>query len=325
MKTSEITIIGAAILDVLVSPADPGVFQSGSSPADRISMSFGGDALNEAMVLSHLGKGVQLQTVLGDDMQGEMIRRKCEELGISLPESCVRDALRTGINVVLVQPGGERCFLTDRGGSLRRLTMEDLELQFPRSTKVVSFASIFVFPELGSHQLAEIFSAAKQQGKIVCADMTKRKNQERPEDMAEALRYVDYLLPNEEEACLFTGCAGAEEAAEALLAAGVGTVVMKLGSRGCLVASKKETYRIPAVPDVKCVDTTGAGDSFAAGFLFGLSEDWEVRRCAEFANACGAGAVTQLGAAAWCEPGMDKITGKAGELFRKYMGVSQNN
>lgn len=109
MKTSEITIIGAAILDVLVSPADPGVFQSGSSPADRISMSFGGDALNEAMVLSHLGKGVQLQTVLGDDMQGEMIRRKCEELGISLPESCVRDALRTGINVVLVQPGGERC------------------------------------------------------------------------------------------------------------------------------------------------------------------------------------------------------------------------
>lgn len=299
--SSDITIIGASILDILVSPADPGVFETGSSPAESITMSFGGDALNEAMVLAHLGKTVQLQTVLGDDVQGAMIRKRCEELGIVLQDSCVREKLRTGINVVLVQADGERNFLTDKNGSLRKLRVEDLELDFPGSTKVVSFASIFVFPEIGNAQLVQIFSAAKKQGKILCADMTKRKNRESVEDIREALGYLDYLIPNEEEACLLTGCESAQAAAEALLAAGVGAVIIKCGSRGCLVAEGKEQYMVPAVPGVACVDTTGAGDSFAAGFLYGLSEGWAVRKCAEFANACGARAVTELGASTWCE------------------------
>ena len=59
-------------------------------------------------------------------------------------------------------------------------------------------------------------------------------------------------------------------------------------------------YYVPAVPGVQCIDTTGAGDSFAAGFVYGISEGWEIRRCAEFANQCGAKAVAQVGATTWC-------------------------
>ena len=62
---------------------------------------------------------------------------------------------------------------------------------------------------------------------------------------------------------------------------------------------KEEEYRVPAVENVVCMDTTGAGDSFTAGFLYMLSEERGLRDCAIFANRCGAKAVESVGATKW--------------------------
>ena len=71
------------------------------------------------------------------------------------------------------------------------------------------------------------------------------------------------------------------------------------GRNGCYIRSGEMSGRIPAVSGVECVDTTGAGDSFAAGFVYALSEGKSLKECAEFANACGAKAVQSVGAAEW--------------------------
>ena len=105
-KRNKIMIIGAAILDVLVSPAEKEVFETGSSPAEDIRISFGGDAMNEASVLAALGKKVYLETVIGNDAEGRMIQNRCEELGIELCDKVSREEMRTGVNVVLVQKNG---------------------------------------------------------------------------------------------------------------------------------------------------------------------------------------------------------------------------
>ena len=145
-----------------------------------------------------------------------------------------------------------------------------------------------------------IFRQAKEQGKIVCADMTKRKKSETAADLSRALRYVDYLFPNDEEAMLLTGKDTVEEAAEALRDSGAGTVVVKGGARGCyLLEQEKDGVWIPAEKGAVCVDTTGAGDSFAAGFLFALSEGKSEEECAKYGNHCGARAVSAVGAAEW--------------------------
>jgi len=300
-KREKIVIIGAAILDILVSPAERSVFDTGSFPADAISMSFGGDALNEATVLSALGKKVYLITVIGDDHAGTLILDHCARQRIELVGECSRVGLQTGINVVLVQENGERNFLTNRNGSLRKLRISDIPLGFPEDAGILCFASIFVFPEIGCREMADIFKSAKDQGLIVCADMTKRKNNETLEDISEALKYVDYLMPNEEEAFLITGEKEVPEAAEAFLRAGVGNVVIKCGKRGCYICDRRTKKYVPAAENVKCIDTTGAGDSFAAGFLYGLSEGWSLEACAVHANRCGAYAVSALGATDWCQ------------------------
>lgn len=296
---SGIVIIGAAIIDILVRPASAAVFETGSYPAEDIRMSLGGDALNEAVILAKMGKKVRLETVIGDDHAGRFIIERCRENGIMIKERQIRKDITTGINVVLVQENGERNLLTNPKGSLRTLTLNDIHMPFDGRAKILCFASIFVFPEIKTDQLVRIFSQAKKQGMTVCADMTKRKGNETLEDMAEAFTYIDYLMPNEEEACMLTGEQDAGGAAGRLIEAGVKHVIIKCGKKGCLVKTKKETYLVPASEGVACVDTTGAGDSFAAGFLYGLSERWELRRCAEYANRCGARAVSVMGASEW--------------------------
>lgn len=298
---AEIVIIGAAILDVLTRPVSTSVFQTGSCPVEETCMSTGADALNEALILTKLGKKVSFETIVGDDEAGQYIVEKCRKNNIYIEKRQIRKDIPTGINIVLIDEKGERSFLTNPESTLRKLLVEDIRMPFDPEAKILCFASIFVFPQIGTAELARIFTQAKRQGMTVCADMTKRKKNETVKDMKEALSLIDFLFPNEEEACLLTGKDDIAEAAQCLQEAGVRHVIIKCGRRGCYVRTKEEAYFLPPEQKTECLDSTGAGDSFAAGFLFALSENRTIRECARFANACGALAVQKTGAVTWAE------------------------
>ena len=293
MQNPEIVIIGAAIIDVLAYPVNVKVFETGSYSTEDIHMTTGADALNEATILAKKGRRVQLETVIGQDDAGIMVR-----------DACIKKDEKTGMNIVLVEQDGTRSFLTNPHGTLRSLKVEHIQMQFPESAKIVCFASIFVFPKIGPDKLVQIFSQAKMQGKIVCADMTKRKKGETLEDMAEAFSYIDYLFPNDEEAMLLTETESVEEAAECIKSTGVGNVIIKCGKRGCYIRTDVEKCWIAAEENVNCIDTTGAGDSFAAGFLNALLDGNGVKRCAKEGNRYGAEAVQHIGATAWLNDGL---------------------
>ena len=114
--------------------------------------------------------------------------------------------------------------------------------------------------------------------------------------MRECLSLLDYIFPNYEEACLLTGRSGRDEAADAFLACGVGHVVLKDGARGCLIKTTEERYEIPAYPSAECIDTTGAGDTFTACFLYALGQGMTLPECGRFANAGASICIEQLGA-----------------------------
>lgn len=297
----QIMIIGAAIADILLCPVDESVFAQGSCGVDSIRMDVGGDALNESTVLARLGHPPVLVTKLGWDGVAEFILERCRQEDIEV--QAVRDpGLDTGINAVLVKPDGERCFVTNRRGSLRRLALEDIEPAleteaFDRA-RFVCLASMFVSPMLPLRDMETLFARIKAAGKCLCADTTKRKNGETLADAAGALCYVDYFFPNLEEARLLTGLDAPESIADALLEAGVGCVALKLGRRGCLLARGVERIEVPAYPGTRCVDTTGAGDTFAAAFIAALAEGEDLLRCGCYANAAASVAVERVGATA---------------------------
>lgn len=296
-KISRISIIGAAVVDVLARPVSERLFETGSIPMEETGISFGGDALNEAAVLARLGKQAELVSKLGQDTAGEMVLDYCRKNGVDVSRVRVEAGISTGVNVVLIREDGERFFLTNPKSSLRRLTEEDLTPYLDGLSDLVSFASIFVSPCLGIGEMERIFRRLKEKrGRILCADMTKAKNGERLSELEPFLPYIDYLFPNEEEIALLTGDRDLRKNAARILEAGAGCAVIKCGARGCYIRSRREEYEIPACHAVQCVDTTGAGDTFAAGFLWGLSEGLPLEACGRFANAAASCAVECLGA-----------------------------
>ena len=293
----DITIIGAAIIDILTGPVNEHLFQTGSLPMQTTKMSFGGDALNEAVVLSRFGKKTELITKVGNDEAGKRVLNYIKDHNISTDKVTIEEGLTTGVNIVLVDDKGERYFLTNPQSSLRKLAIEDIVPYAGEMADIVSFASIFVSPLLDIAAMEQLFSKIKDKpGRILAADMTKAKNGEKLDDVKKILPYIDYIFPNKDEITLLTGETDPMQNARLLVEAGAKCAVVKCGKEGCIIHTEKETYRIPAYPVENVVDTTGAGDTFAAGFLYALSEGMNLEECGRFACASASCAIECTGA-----------------------------
>ncbi len=127
--------------------------------------------------------------------------------------------------------------------------------------------------------------------------MTLPKHGERLPEMTPSFSQLDYLFANEAEAGAVTGESNPMRMADCLIAAGARHVIIKLGARGCLLADQTGLRtQVPACPDTRCMDTTGAGDTFAAGFFAGLLDGRDFIDCARFANAAASVSVESIGA-----------------------------
>ena len=309
-REGSLMVIGAAIGDVTVMPAPKNLPSAGSTPMERIRLSTGGDALNEATVAARLGCKTALVTLLGRDDMAAIIRSHCDREGVRLlgPEAPEMD---TGLNVVLVDETGERRFLTNANSTLRRLSLAHilpvLETEEYAAARAVCLASLFVSPALTLTDTEALFRRVKADGKLLCADTTRPKHGETAADAAGALKHLDWFFPNLVEALRLTKADSPRAAAETLLSAGVRHVALKLGGEGCLLASRETDFGedfpssthfrvVPAVPGVHCVDATGAGDTFAASFQCALLAGEPPVRCAAYANAVASLCVEQPGA-----------------------------
>ena len=294
----KITIIGAGVVDVLIGAVDEKIFSRSSMPMDFIKISFGGDALNEAVVLSRLGKKVQWINKIGDDDAGRRILNYAAENKLSVECVKVEAGLETGINIVMVDGRGERHFLTNPLSSLRKLSSEDIIPHVDSMGEIVCLASMFVSPLLDIAATEKIFKLIKSKPRILAFDATRAKNGETLDDLAPLLSCADYFFPNETELATLAGESDVYKNISALLSHGLKCAVVKRGGDGCIIATKDEQIKIPAYPVEKVIDTTGAGDCFAAGFLWALSEGWRLEECGKFACAVASCSVEEVGAVA---------------------------
>ena len=118
---------------------------------------------------------------------------------------------------------------------------------------------------------SEVLKAAQEAKIITVMDTAWDSTGKWMQKIKPCLPYLDYFMPSLEEAEMISGKSKPEDIADVFLEAGVKTAVIKLGSKGCYIKNKSnEQYNIGAFLGIKTVDTTGAGDSFAAGFITGI-------------------------------------------------------
>ena len=294
--TPEVIIVGAAITDLQVYPVKRNIIDVASYPADKMVWTVGGDALNEATIITRMGHSVRLVSCIGDDAAANVILSHCKANGIAT-DFIRRDASKTtAINIGLIWEDGERTFINNRSGSLWTFSPDDVDMEAVSGAKILSYASVFNSPELKEPFMIKLFERAKSQGMLICADMVAAKRGETLNDVAGALKYIDYFFPNFDEGKILTGREEPEDIAGALLDLGVKNVILKIGKRGCLVKNSRGSFIVGIYNGAKCIDTTGAGDNFASGFISGLLEGKSLAECAKMANCAASIAIEAVGA-----------------------------
>jgi ribokinase len=200
----------------------------------------------------------------------------------------------TSLNVVAVTPDGERTMLAYRGAS-PRYAPADLPHETVTTCDLLHVSG-YVFLDTPQSDAALLAIDVARRGEIpVSLDLPVGPAEKCPEMVISALPLTDLLVVGVPEAASLVGAGSPEALASRLLALGVGTVALKLGAQGALIADAEGTVTEPACR-VTAVDTTGAGDAFAAGAIAARLSEATLPELGRLANLCGAAAIGKRGA-----------------------------
>jgi sugar/nucleoside kinase (ribokinase family) len=214
-----------------------------------------------------------------------------EQAGVDLSRAVAAPrSVRTGVTVLLQHESFRRAFTYS--GSTASLRFDDLDLDYLRSARHFHLASFYLQQGL-IDDVPRLMALVKEAGLSTSLDTNDDPTGRWAGPVAEALRYVDILMPNEREAEALSGEDSFEQSI-ARLSQLVPVLVVKRGSLGAVVIDNGNRIEQRALR-VQPVDAVGAGDSFNAGFLHGYLGGWSMEKCLQMGNLAGAYSTTQIG------------------------------
>jgi ribokinase len=253
----------------------------------------GGKGANQAYAAARLGGRVSMLGRVGSDEHGKVMIANLHAVDCNTDHVKITDGA-SGVALIFVAATGENSIVVVPGAN-QRYSVEDMQSDEPA---MAGAAYVLLQLETPLPTVAAAARAAKKRGACVILDPAPAP-QTLPADL---LQFVDILTPNETEAARLVGIEArdlkppeAAEIAQRLQERVSGSVILKLGAQGCLVASGAETTLIPA-PRVDAIDTTAAGDVFNAALAVALTEGADMIEACRFAVRASALSVTRIGA-----------------------------
>ena len=320
--------IGNAIVDVIASGTDEGIAALGlekgtmklvdaaQSAAIYSAMgsaveSSGGSVCNSLAALCSLGGSASLIARTGPDDLGAFFAHDMRAVGVDFPVRGSDGDVQSGAPVtagmtagtgrclIQVTPDGERTMATYLGASIE-LDARDVERSKSlfASANLVFFDGYLLDSQCTRGAVAQALHLAHLAGTPVATSLGDRHCVARNRAGFQSLIIeggVRLLFANEREITALTGIDDIEQSAIEASQFGA-TVVVTLGPEGCLIRHAGRTYRVPCAPVDTLVDTTGAGDSFAAGFTYGWTRAWPIENCAELGALAASRIISQVGA-----------------------------
>lgn len=292
----KVLCIGSVTCDIIVQTVDslppPGVLQS----VDRITLHVGGCAANAAIDLAKLGVPVSLSCKVGRDIYGDFVKSSAKEWGVNTQGIVFDEVNSTTLSVVCVGSDGERSFLY-QPGSAAAFTKDDIAEELLQSHDIVFVAGAMLLSSFDGKPCAQVLQKAQAMGKYTIMDTAWDFDDVWMPKIVDTMPYLDLFMPSYDEAVKLTGKTEPDDIADSLFSLGVKNVIIKLGKKGAYICPKgQERVLLPTYSDIKPVDTTGAGDSFCAGFITGLAQNWDYIASGRFANAVGTHCIMEVGA-----------------------------
>ncbi|MEX1012220.1 MAG: adenosine kinase [Waddliaceae bacterium] len=304
----ELVGVGAALLDYLLHISDayletiPGekygmelvdekaiisiIEKSGSVPSTMA----GGSAANVIKSLASLGWDVSLVGKIGNDPRGELLEEHLDQLGVN--KRLISSSIPTGTSLSLISGHGKRTLRTFMGAS-QTFTAEDFDVRYLAGARLVHIEAYTLYSD---PKLTErVMKLAKQQGSLLSFDLGSFEvvKQFHKEIHFLLQTYVDIVFANEDEAREIKQTSN--HSACDFLRSLVQVAIVMQGADGCLVGDPNGVKHYPAFT-VEAIDTTGAGDLFAAGFLHGYLKGMPLEMCAKIGALLGSAVVLEIGA-----------------------------
>jgi len=279
-----ILVFGNVTLDVICKTVDD-VPRHDSISFQDAAVTPGGCASNVAIGLARLSEKPLLVACMGDDQTADILNDAWKMQGVDtrfvkrIPEK------GTGVSVGLVDSDFQPRFIHTsganaelRGDALKPAIFKEQEVDF------MHVAGYFVLPGLLQPDFAEALARVQETDVFISLDVVRSPAMKDPETLWNILPHLNLFMCNLQEAKILTGASDPEVAASEFLKKGVPSVIIKLGADGCWLAEGDKALHIPGFPVKQVVDTTGAGDAFAAGLMSAL------RQGKSLAEACQLGA-----------------------------------
>ncbi|MGQ9857004.1 MAG: carbohydrate kinase family protein [Fervidobacterium sp.] len=276
MKTLNVSCVGKVNVDIFYSVDEINI--NSNHVSNNAAFSLGGKAANVSVALRKLGIQTNLVSAIGDDGFGEFVSSKLKSFEVA-PLLSKKSGIKTGFTFIVVDKHGNNTMFNYLGANAL-LTVQDLEF---RESDLLSSEIIFYQSGLGPELLVYL----KRLKRKVFVEYTEHLP-------PEILEGVDFVSLNEEEALRVTNTQAVDDAINSLLSLGIRNVFIKLGSKGSLYVSKTRRVFSDAYK-VDVIDTTGAGDSFSAGCIYGIINNFSEEEILRFANKCGAITCTRKG------------------------------
>jgi sugar/nucleoside kinase (ribokinase family) len=282
VKQLDLLVLGEANVDLIVTSRDPTPVYGQEKLVQDLLLTLGGSASIFACQAASLGLQTALVAIVGRDEFGDYVVRALAERGVGTQYIRRTADLKTGATISLTT-AHDRALLT-YAGTIAALDGSMIDRRWLRQARHVHAASYFLQPALAP-DLPALLAEVRRSGATVSMDTGWDPSGQWDHGLEDALAEVDIFLPNEVEAQRITGLESMEDAL-ARLAERVPTVVIKLGADGAIARRGDQVARAEAIA-VKVLDTTGAGDSFDAGFVYGCIKGLSLVECLECAAICG--------------------------------------
>ena len=289
--TTRFFLLGDVMVDVTAIVSEPLNYAS-DTPA-TVTMQPGGAAANTACWLAHDGEDATLIGAIGDDPFGILIKEHLAAINVSSALATIAGST-TGGCIIIVDERGERTMLPDPGANAR-LTVEDLPISSFRAGDHLHLSGYTLLNAATRAVGMSALHLAREAGMTTSLDPASAAPLSHdPAVLDPALLVIDLLIANDAEASVLTGITD-PRLALASLAERVSTVIVKRGHLGSIV--QRAGVRCETGADaVTVVDTTGAGDAYAAGFLPPWMLGLDLAECLRLASLSAARAVARVGA-----------------------------
>ncbi|HPS48063.1 MAG TPA: carbohydrate kinase family protein [Flexilinea sp.] len=251
---------------------------------DDAELTIGGSAGIFAVGAAKLGLKVTFIGKVGDDHFGYFMKDRMTAQGIDVSGLVIDPSVKTGLSISL-SDGNDRAILTF-GGSNLLLNFQDIDFEIVAQSRHLHSGSFYLLNNI-RQDLAIIYKKAKEMGLSTSIDTNYDPKEKWEDDIFNVLDYTDVFLPNMTELMAISGEKDPDSAIRHLTENRNLLVAVKNGEDGAFAEKDKVRYSAETI-QVKPIDTTGAGDSFDAGFLFGFLNGLGIEKSLRIGCICGA-------------------------------------